>query len=741
MDKADHQEDIKDTREFDLNNEGKKKKEREKFSSDKKSTLSKKTALSYLKQLRKQFKGLNKVERLAGIRGKLIIAFLIPVLFIIILGMTSYQKASNALVKSYEEAAVTAIDTSSTYFELALNTIELRISQLKTHDGILQYYNGAYEGNDVEEAIAFKELKSYLSKTAFTDNLIASITFLGKYGDPLTTGGSFEKSGEQLFLEYQQTEEGKRDTDGKGSYTWSGRHAYLDENITSTVEYPYAFAVSCSFFDSRFKQLGYIIADLNYKLVFEELESYKLGEDSIFMMISEDGYQVCNVEGAEQLGTQDFIKAAQNGTETSGYSYENVNGEKYLFTYSKIGQSNITICGFIPYKTLTQKVSSIKSFSIIFMLVAVACAGLIATVLSTGIGKAIVSMTKGLQQAAGGDLTVQIACDRNDEFKTLADSANHMIFNMKTLIDKASDVKDTVNASTESVAAISEDLLVATKNISSSIEEIRSGIVQQAQDSEQCLKQSDELSEKVKLVSDSTEAIQGIAHESKNVVKDGLIAIDTLSKKAEETTQITQTIFMDMGQLEEESKSIGKIVSVINDIAEQTNLLSLNATIEAARAGEAGRGFAVVADAIRKLADQSVKASGEIQTIIGSIQGKTKHTVATAKKAEEVVASQTKSVEDTIKVFDQIEAAVGNMGLKLQNIQEEVDGITDAKNTTLSAIESISAVSEETAASSEEVDNAASRQVDSVYQLNEAIVKLTAQSKELDEALSQFTTK
>ena len=75
-------------------------------------------------------------------------------------------------------------------------------------------------------------------------------------------------------------------------------------------------------------------------------------------------------------------------------------------------------------------------------------------------------------------------------------------------------------------------------------------------------------------------------------------------------------VISEINELKTQSQTISNFVKTINEIAEQTNLLSLNASIEAARAGDAGRGFAIVAEEIRKLADQTVKAAGQIHSIV-----------------------------------------------------------------------------------------------------------------------------
>ena len=107
----------------------------------------------------------------------------------------------------------------------------------------------------------------------------------------------------------------------------------------------------------------------------------------------------------------------------------------------------------------------------------------------------------------------------------------------------------------------------------------------------------------------------------------GIILMQDLNRKSQNTSNITNSVIRNIEVLEEESKSIAAISNVLNEIAQRTNLLSLNASIEAARAGDAGKGFSVVANSIRDLAAQSIASSNEIFKIIEKINERTNQTV------------------------------------------------------------------------------------------------------------------
>lgn len=177
---------------------------------------------------------------------------------------------------------------------------------------------------------------------------------------------------------------------------------------------------------------------------------------------------------------------------------------------------------------------------------------------------------------------------------------------------------------------------------------------------------------------------------------------------------------------------------MINEISEETSLLSLNASIEAARAGDAGRGFAVVAEEIRKLADGSMGAANEIQKVVKEIIEQTKGTVNTAKEAEGIVSGQASIVNKTIEAFGNMNSGVEKLVTGLKGVGDSVSSMEEERRDTLHAIESISAASEETAASALVVTNSVQSQLSVVNDLKDASRELEQRSMELEKAINVF---
>ena len=166
---------------------------------------------------------------------------------------------------------------------------------------------------------------------------------------------------------------------------------------------------------------------------------------------------------------------------------------------------------------------------------------------------------------------------------------------------------------------------------------------------------------------------------------------------------------------------ISNFIEVINEIADQTNLLSLNASIEAARAGEAGKGFAVVAEEIRKLADESMKAASQIDTILGDIRVASQKATGSANKTTSYISEQGEALDNTIEVFADLTGCVEDLAEGLKQISANMDAMVTEKELIVNSITNIAAVSEETAAVTRSVTDSIGSQLDTAVSLaNEA---------------------
>lgn len=675
-----------------------------------------------------------------SIRIKLILFFLVPVIFIFILGATAYYKSSSAIVSTFTEATISSIKKTSEYFGLVLQNVEDKALQFANDASARSYYSGTYAGDKLEESKMYKSIRSNATTLVTADRFMESITIITNYGQPVTSFNAFSPNIDP-YAEFSALEEAQKVNSREVINLWTGYHSYVDEQL-NIMKDKYAISLTRLYLNASSKPIGYVITDISMDAITDVMSTLELPENSLFAFISPDGREITAEGEAKKpiFVTESLYTEAMNSEETIGSKEINYGGKDMLYIYSKIGNTGAMVSVLIPEAHLTTKADSIKGFTAVLVLIATASAVGIGIFVAYGIGKAIKNMMLALKAASEGDLTVTAHTGRKDEFKILSDSINHMIKNMKELIMKASEVGRYVVESSRNVTENSELLLGSSKDISSAISEIQQGNTQQAEDTEQCLKITDELAEHINQVAHNTRAIEAIAGNTKNVVRDGINEVDRLNEVTNESIKVTKDTIREIEELDKESKAITAIINVINEIAEQTNLLSLNASIEAARAGDAGRGFAVVAAEIRNLSQKTVTASSEIENIIKKISAKTHQTVLTVREAEGVSKSTEAKLNNVVKLFHNINIHVDDLAVKLEGIALGIDEINISKANTLAAIENISAVAEETSAASEEVEATALQQLESVKVLNDAAKVLNKEAADLENAIMLFKT-
>ncbi|TIH16441.1 PAS domain-containing protein [Marinifilum sp. JC120] len=243
---------------------------------------------------------------------------------------------------------------------------------------------------------------------------------------------------------------------------------------------------------------------------------------------------------------------------------------------------------------------------------------------------------------------------------------------------------------------ISQSLSSAAEELSAQIEQSNRGAQEQRDRVAETSTAMEEMNATVLEVAQNAGLAAEDADSARDKAENGSKLVQQMIESADGVRSQADALKESMEQLGVEAKEIGNVLGVINDIADQTNLLALNAAIEAARAGEAGRGFAVVADEVRKLAENTMSATGEVGNAISKIQNMTKQNISATEDAADSAQRSSDLANESGQTLSEIVKLVINASDQVRAIATAAEQQSATSEEINRATEDISRISLET---------------------------------------------
>lgn len=442
--------------------------------------------------------------------------------------------------------------------------------------------------------------------------------------------------------------------------------------------------------------LGYLVFQINAKTISDIMnynEKYKsagLGETGQAFLVGSDGFMRSISRFTDKI-TDPNVKTAGTTVDTMPVNSEQAkkaiagetgslvgishSGEKVLASYTSVPFFSAKY-GIVVEMNRDEALASAYSLRNIITITSLIVTVLAIMAVLYCIRLFVVSKIQKLTEvtkdiATGdGDLTQRIPITANDEIGELSGYFNKFIENVGNIVRDVQSSAQTVAKGTSDLASTTEELNMTFNEQAQSISGVASAM--------------EELNATTAEIMNNCQSAMTKAQHAADITDDGKEKINLSVSKIGDIKQRTAELGKTINNLSESSAKITDIINVINDIADQTNLLALNAAIEAARAGEAGRGFAVVADEVRKLAERTQGATGEIYSIINEFQSETKSATDNMHNAEQSVNAGVEIMSKTSEVFDSIVGSV----MEIEEANTAINNSISEQMTTIDAVNS-----------------------------------------------------
>jgi len=438
--------------------------------------------------------------------------------------------------------------------------------------------------------------------------------------------------------------------------------------------------------------------------------------DTMFMVMNSEGRIVYHKESRfmdKVLGadlkdeTGKDLNEFVHGNETEYQQYV-INGKGLLLKKFKLDSTGHYLVSISYLDTFLKAVDKIIINVLIGLIFIIVCVVIMIYKIGLSFSTPIRNTIKIFRKLSDGDLTV-----RSDDY--LADEFGDMIKNLKKFQDKIKEVINAALNSSDQLASSAEQLAATSSNLAESAQTQAAAVEEATASLEEISASNESISDNSKVQSDHSKktykAMEELGAIVKSVNTDAESALDVANVTASEAqkgSDLMQNTITGMNSIEENSRKIAEMVSMISDISDKVNLLALNAAIEAARAGDQGRGFAVVADEIGKLAEQ---------------------TADSAKSIKGLVSNGVKSAEQGIKDIDETSKALANIINYITSTKELVQKIANSTDLQAKSSEEVLKATGQVMEMSDNISNSTSEQTITHMEISKTMDQINEQTQ------------
>ena len=442
-------------------------------------------------------------------------------------------------------------------------------------------------------------------------------------------------------------------------------------------------------------------------------------------------------------------KAAENvwNTVKEGKDYQadhvDISGTKYYVYYTPVSTDDGKVIGMAFAGEKEEVVNSAKSGLILsFVVIAWVLAVVylvVLIILARVIRKPLAKTASDIENIANGNISDEISGS------SIIAETDKLIGASKILKEKLNDIVSGVNDHVDNLqkdtSALNERADFCndgTKQISQAMEELSTTAVTLAENVQDVNTKSMDMGN---AITDIDQDVQMLSENSKHMEQansDATRSIETVLDSSHQSADIVTKITNQIEETNQAISSINEAVDLIMDITGQTSLLSLNASIEAARAGQAGRGFAVVADEIKKLSEQSAQGADAIKQVADNIFEKSNESVALVNEVKKLIGKEQEDITVTKNSFEILSKTISDNLVAVSRISEKAEQLDAIKQAIIGNINDLSAISEENAASNEEVSANITNIAESIDQMNTATSHVSDVSEELAKLMEYF---